>query len=32
MILKETVSKILEQGVKDSKLIQDKMKKTYESL
>jgi hypothetical protein len=31
MILKETVSKILEQGVKDSKLIQDKMKKTYKN-
>jgi len=30
-ILKETISKIFEQGVKDSELIEDKIKKTYKN-
>ena len=30
-ILKETISKIFEQGVKDSSLIEDKIKKTYKN-
>lgn len=30
-IIKETISKIFEQGVKDSKLIEDKIKKTYKN-
>jgi hypothetical protein len=30
-ILKESISKIFEQGVKDSDLIEDKIKKTYKN-
>lgn len=30
-ILKETIIKIFEQGIKDSKLIEDKIKKTYKN-
>ena len=30
-LLKETISKIFEQGIKDSELIEDKIKKTYKN-
>jgi hypothetical protein len=30
-ILKESIDKIFEQGVKDSELIEDKIKKTYKN-
>jgi hypothetical protein len=30
-VLKQTVSKIVEQGIKDSYVIQDKLKKTYKN-
>lgn len=31
IVLKQTVAKIVEQGIKDSHLIQDKLKKTYKN-
>lgn len=31
VVLKQTVAKIVEQGIKDSQLIQDKLKKTYKN-
>lgn len=31
IVLKDAISKIFEQGIKDSKLIQDKIKKTYKN-
>jgi len=31
MILKESISKIFEQGIKDSELIENKIKKTYKN-
>ena len=31
VVLKQTVSKIVEQGIKDSRVIQDKLKKTYKN-
>ncbi len=31
IVLKDVISKIFEQGIKDSKLIQDKIKKTYKN-
>ncbi len=31
VVLKQTVSKIVEQGIKDSHVIQDKLKKTYKN-
>ena len=31
LILKESISKIFEQGIKDSEIIEDKIKKTYKN-